>query len=94
MAFSPLENPWPGKSLICEECGHGHSNHLKVSSIADPSHAKKSLLRTFNEKVGARLPETPMEHAENTTIDEARCETLSGFREKALKKVRITITEP
>jgi hypothetical protein len=91
MVYSPPERPLPGKSLMCEECGHGRSNH-PVSSIADPSNAKKSLLKAFNEKAGARLPETSMERGANTSMDDARRESLSGFREKPSKKVRTTIT--
>jgi hypothetical protein len=60
--------------------------------MADPSNAKKSLLRAFNEKAGARLPESSIERATNTSMDDARRESLSGFHEKASKKVRTAIT--
>lgn len=99
MEFSPT----PEKRLLCEECNHGRSNHPPpragdTSRPADPLNAKKLVLQTFHDKISGRASGTiAMERAGNTSMDDARQETLSGFRDKATnssKKVSIKVEYP
>lgn len=96
MAFSPPEDPKPGKSLFCEECGHGRSNHplhdnngtsTPEASATAPALAtsKKRILDIFGARANAPSPSlSTVDRAGNTSIEDARRETLSGFRDKAV----------
>jgi hypothetical protein len=92
MAYSPPENPKPGKTLICEECGHGRSNHPLVGDAkapSDPVTAKRTVLQAFNTRAGGRMVDLlKTEGTSNSPMEQARQETLSGFRDQVIKKVK------
>jgi hypothetical protein len=108
MAFSPPENPKPGKSLFCEECGHGQSNHplhdnngtsTPEASAMAPAMvtSKKRILDIFGARANAPSPSlSTVDCAGNTSIEDARQETLSGFHDKAVltgKKVCMNLNK-
>ena len=54
--------------------------------------AKKRILDVFGTRANARAPSpSTVERDSNTSIEEARRETMSGFRDKSGKKVRVDV---
>lgn len=96
-----FSRPEPGKRLICEECGHGRSNHpssgntltleAPVTATATVT-AKRRILDAFGARANAGTPSpSTVQRDSNTSIEEARRETLSGFRDRSGKKVRVDV---
>jgi hypothetical protein len=85
--YSPPDNPDPSKAVLCQECLHGKSKHPRdntsIRTPAEPENIKKSVLELFTAKAGGRQD---VVQKGNVAREDARRETLSGFRDNTKGK--------